>query len=219
MACLFPVMLLLLVLGLANAGPPDQAPLGNAHNEEMLSVRAELKKAEIIPTVIDDFIPYISVNVTWPTGKTADLGNTIKPSKTQGMPDVHLSADMTSSAASNMTYTVAMTDPDAPSRDNPEWSEICHWIATNVSLSSASGLDEVMPYYPPGPPEKTGKHRYVLLAFAPANGTTAPLDLTKPADRQHWGYDDERMGVREWADENGLVPVGANFMYEKNKKQ
>lgn len=67
-----------------------------------------------------------------------------------------------------------------------------------------------MSYYPPGPPEKTGKHRYVLFVFAPANGTTDSLDLSKPEDRKHWGYEyeGERVGVRRWSLENGLVPVG-----------
>lgn len=67
-----------------------------------------------------------------------------------------------------------------------------------------------MPYKPPGPPEKTGKHRYVFLVFEPANATTQPLNLTKPKDRQHWGYEyhGERVGVRDWAVENGLIPVG-----------
>lgn len=124
-----------------------------------------------------------------------------------------------------MTYTVTITDPDAPSRDDPKWSEFCHWIATGVTLSDdstsscdslalkLSSLSEVMEYYPPGPPEKTGKHRYVFLVFAPANGTTEPLDLTKPEDRKHWGYDydGERVGVRRWSQENGLVAVGELF--------
>lgn len=67
-----------------------------------------------------------------------------------------------------------------------------------------------MPYKAPGPPEKTGKHRYVFLVFVPANGTTEPLDLTKPKDRQHWGYEfeGERVGVQKWALENGLAPIG-----------
>ena len=82
-----------------------------------------------------------------------------------------------------------------------------------------SGVDEVMEYKPPGPPPKTGKHRYVFLVFAPKNGTTLPLDLTKPKDRQHWGTGEERGGVREWAEGNELVPVGANFIYSQNKKQ
>lgn len=73
-------------------------------------------------------------------------------------------------------------------------------------------------YKPPGPPPKTGKHRYVFLVFAPKNGTTEQLKLSKPKDRQHWGYEKEG-GVRDWAESNGLVPVAANFVYAKNKKQ
>lgn len=67
-----------------------------------------------------------------------------------------------------------------------------------------------MPYKAPGPPKKTGKHRYVFFVFVPANRTTDPLDLTKPEDRQHWGYefDGERVGVQKWALENGLAPIG-----------
>lgn len=128
-----------------------------------------------------------------------------------------------------MTYVVTLTDPDAPSRDDPKWSEMCHWIAANISIHTdtlsvlpaltSSGSDDVMPYKPPGPPPKTGKHRYVLLVFAPKNGTTEALHLTKPKERQHWGTGGKGGGVRDWAGENGLVPVAANFVYAKNKKQ
>lgn len=134
-----------------------------------------------------------------------------------------------------MTYVVTLTDPDAPSRDNPEWSEICHWIAAGVPLSSDSvstlpifevsrpkamkSYEEIMEYRPPGPPPKTRKHRYVFLAFAPANETSQPLNLTMLSGRQHWGTGKEREGVRHWAKENGLVPVAANFIYLQNEKQ
>ena len=115
--------------------------------------------------------------------------------------------------------TLAMSDPDAPSRDDPEWSEICHWIATDIPLSSSSDagfdmskdLKEIMPYKPPGPPKKTGKHRYVFVALAPVNGTTEKLNLSKPGDRQHWGYEKERQGLRMWAQEMGLGVVGECF--------
>jgi phosphatidylethanolamine-binding protein (PEBP) family uncharacterized protein len=116
-----------------------------------------------------------------------------------------------------MKYTITMTDPDAPSRDNPEWSEMCHWIATGISMTSSSSSEilhttkkfkEIMKYKPPGPPAKTGKHRYVFLVFVPANSTTKKLHLSKPDDRQHWGTGKERHGVRNWAEENGLVAVG-----------
>lgn len=149
-----------------------------------------------------------------------------------------------------MQLTLALTDPDAPSRDDPEWSEICHWIATGVPLiktlggasggydpGSGSGFDssghdsplsmrfskdnmqQIMPYKPPGPPPKTGKHRYVFVALAPANGTTETLELEKPGDRRHWGFGEERVGLRKWAESLGLVVVGANFVYARNEVQ
>jgi phosphatidylethanolamine-binding protein (PEBP) family uncharacterized protein len=139
-----------------------------------------------------------------------------------------------------MTYVITLTDPDAPSRDNPEWSEMCHWIASNLTITQQTfsippvpffsfrksdedenvdekKLEEVMEYKPPGPPPKTGKHRYVFLVFAPGNGTTEELYPSKPKDRQHWGTGEERSGVREWATENGLVPVGKCEMSSKGE--
>lgn len=179
--------------------------------------------------VIDEFVPSLLVGIDWPSSKHAELGNTVKPKKLQDEPTITLTrpgseTDSCSSIA-NVTYTVTLTDPDAPSRDNPKWSEMCHWIATGLAVSedddedsscssslalSLTDLEEVMPYKPPGPPEKTGKHRYVLIVFAPANGTTDPIHPKKPEDRQHWGYEFEgdSVGVRKWSKENGLVPVG-----------
>lgn len=136
-----------------------------------------------------------------------------------------------------MTYVITLTDPDAPARDNPKWSEMCHWIAANLTLSSntltilslpehgltsaekISDPDDVIEYKPPGPPPKTGKHRYVFLVFAPKNGTTEPLRLKRPKERQHWGTGREGGGVRDWAEANGLVSVGANFVYAENEEQ
>lgn len=158
----------------------------------------------------------------------ARLGNTIKPKKLQDQPSLSVYDDSSSDmfVESDMSYVITMTDPDAPSRDDPKWSEFCHWIAANVSLSEktfsilpipffssqdvekSSTPDDVVEYKPPGPPPKTGKHRYVFLVFVPRNGTTDPLDLEAPSERQHWGTGKERGGVREWAESNGLVPVG-----------
>lgn len=158
------------------------------------------------------------------------------------------------------TYVLALTDPDAPSRKEPKWSEFCHWIAIspywkNANIGELDGdcsessliqkptpdreidlLDEIIEYKPPAPPKNTGKHRYVFLAFVPANGTTERIYPSKPNDRKHWGYEvgddtaeggeeeggewwdwlrpkDKRnkqntLGVRRWARDNGLVPVG-----------
>lgn len=143
--------------------------------------------------------------------------------------------------ATGLSYVLTLTDPDAPSHDDPKWSEFCHWIATGLTAPTgvlfASGLQNIIEYKPPGPPPKTGKHRYVFVIFVPANGTTEGLHLSKPSDRKHWGYDEKGNGVKDWARKNGLVPVGelssllrsslsgaltytaANFIYAQNDKQ
>ena len=166
----------------------------------------------------------------WPSNERALLGNEIKPKKLHDEPfialhDMQASSDATGHGrASNVSYVITLTDPDAPSRDRPKWSEFCHWIASGILRPTLcdpkdpgpcapilTDLDTVMSYKAPGPPEKTGRHRYVFLAFVPSNGTTDKLHLSKPSGRKHWGYDAKKgktKGVREWAEENGLAPVG-----------
>lgn len=68
--------------------------------------------------------------------------------------------------------------------------------------------EEVVEYKAPAPPEGTGLHRYVFVVLVPRNGTSERLHLSKPEERRHWGFEGERSGVREWADENGLVVIG-----------
>lgn len=178
--------------------------------------------------MIDEFLPRFLLEAQWSSDAYASLGNTLKVKKLQGKPNFSLTPAPGSSVPSlcdgGMQYTVALTDPDAPSRDNPEWSEVCHFIGTGLATASPADekggacsaarladLKNVMPYKPPGPPPKTGKHRYVFLVLAPANGTTDPLRLSKPGDRKHWGSGREGYGVREWAHENGLEPVGRSI--------
>ncbi|KAF5011706.1 hypothetical protein FDECE_2215 [Fusarium decemcellulare] len=207
----------------------DEQRIMHPASNDMAWVRRKLADAEIIPTVIDDFTPILGLRASW-EHDSASLGNTLQPSHLQSAPSIHLEKpDPESQSAgettSSVNYVLALTDPDAPSRDNPKWSEFCHWIATGVSAPSSSEIStlevkDVIEYKPPGPPAKTGKHRYVFLAFTPANGTTEELHPTKPAARKHWGSNDEGYyGVREWAHENQLVPVAANFIYAQNEKQ
>lgn len=141
-----------------------------------------------------------------------NLGNTLSPDDLQSPPDLvmHPTEDTGPLPSSKkMGYALVLTDPDATSRADPKLSEFCHWIAANFTGVSSqfdvmAKATELIEYTPPAPPPRTGKHRYVFVLLAGPEGTK----LTKPTERPHWGYGKVRHGVRDWAEENGLVVVG-----------
>jgi len=220
--------------------------------ESANSVRAALRRAKIIPDVLDDFIPTFALSLSYTSAhKTVSLGNNIHPSDTSLRPvfEIHPlpsipSLSPTRTLASNRTYTIVLTDPDATSRADPINGQFCHWVTTGITIStthSSEGLDEanaytsvispnskgvigtdlrqLIEYMPPAPPKGTGKHRYVFVLLALEDDDNGRKDLNKPKDRPHWGYGAIGKGVRDWAFENGLVPVAANFFYAKAGKQ
>ncbi|OXU26687.1 hypothetical protein TSAR_012585 [Trichomalopsis sarcophagae] len=62
-------------------------------------------------------------------------------------------------------YTVAMVDPDAPSRDDPKLREMLHWLVCNIPGGDLSKGDVIVEYVGSAPGKDTGLHRYVLLAY------------------------------------------------------
>lgn len=55
----------------------------------------------------------------------------------------------------NDYYTIIMVDPDAPSRSNPIYKYWLHLLIINNDQI-------IIPYHPPSPPKKSGKHRYIF---------------------------------------------------------
>ena len=87
-------------------------------------------------------------------------------------------------------------------------------------ISDADGIEEILKYLSPSPPPKTGRHRYVFVLLEPeASDGKRRKKLKKPKDRPHWGYKKQGQGVMDWAADNDLIPVGANFFYAQHKKQ
>ncbi|KAL9123013.1 MAG: hypothetical protein Q9187_000427 [Circinaria calcarea] len=179
-----------------------------------------------------------SLSLSYPsTHASVRLGNHVSPSSVSSPPTFEIhpltspSSHLTPTRilASNATYTLILTDPDATSRADPAMAEMCHWILTGITLTKANAssqledgayilelsteigvegkVTELVEYLPPSPPPKTGDHRYVFVLLAP-QGDEAGRKLTKPKDRQHWGYGKVGKGVGNWARENGLVAVG-----------
>ncbi|QSS49635.1 carboxypeptidase [Histoplasma capsulatum var. duboisii H88] len=132
-------------------------------------------------------------------------------------------------------YSIVLTDPDAKSRKHPIWSEMCHWVVSNISSPGYSSLQGhigrnsdsftgttlsytltaqiLKSYLPPSPLICTGYHRYVFVLLE-GDAATA-CNVSAPRERKHWGYGGVRLGVRNWAKEYGLEAVGATFFYAK----
>ncbi|KAL9130049.1 MAG: hypothetical protein Q9217_001653 [Psora testacea] len=159
--------------------------------------------------VLDDFEPLYSITPYYPsTHKTVKLGNDLKPSAVRSPPNINMSSiSPTRTQGPNTTFTIVLTDPDATSRAEPVQAQMCHWILTNITADN-SGNFELEPYIPPSPPSKTGYHRYVFVLLEPGADSDPSSLPKKPKDRPHWGYGKIGAGVREWADENGLIVVG-----------
>jgi len=102
---------------------------------------------------------------------------------------------------------------------------MCHWIAPvseavrllesdfasrfEFDIDTAR-VEDLVKYKAPGPPPRTGYHRYVFILLEGPN-----TNLTLPETRQHWGTGKEGHGVRDWAKTEGLVVVGGNYFKEK----
>lgn len=58
-----------------------------------------------------------------------------------------------------------MTDPDAPSRQNPVFREMRHWIVGNIPGNRIADGETLFDYIGSGPSPDTGLHRYVFLLY------------------------------------------------------
>ena len=104
------------------------------------SIVVALKRQEIIPDVIpSNFTPTLLFSIVYPAGCEVTMGNTLLREDTLDEPDVVISpmnlpfanADSTGEGddlAKEVSYTLVMTDPDAPSRADPKYRQSRHWL-------------------------------------------------------------------------------------------
>lgn len=94
-----------------------------------------LTDAGIIPDVVPlPFSPEGLLVVSWPTGKEAALGNALTTHDTAVEPSVAFTPMITQAPYDEVSYTLVMTDPDAPSRKDPKLGQWRHWIVNSFLL-------------------------------------------------------------------------------------
>ncbi|KAF9358050.1 hypothetical protein BGX26_002571 [Mortierella sp. AD094] len=175
------------------------------------ATEAALRKDGIIPDVLDSFTSKTMLVISYGNDKEVALGNKLSVQETQHTPQVSFQAD-----SPNDRYTLIMTDPDAPSRNNPKMREYRHWIISDISGTSdfqpanVSQGTVVTPYMGPAPPSGTGPHRYIFLLYKQTPSTNvSAFSSSLTSDRP--GFK-----AKQFTSQAGLELVGANYFVAEN---
>lgn len=102
--------------------------------------------------------------VSYPNGVIVKLGEELTPTQVKKTPWV------TWEAEGDAYYTLMMLDPDAPSREDPTFRQLRHWLVMNIPESFVESGDEVIEYLGSGAEAGTGLHRYIFLVFKQRDG-------------------------------------------------
>ncbi|XP_013193309.2 protein D3 isoform X2 [Amyelois transitella] len=125
---------------------------------KMSKVAQSFASHGVVPDVVP-VAPAALAEVKYPSGVQAQEGNELTPTQVKNQPTVSWFADP------NSYYTLAMTDPDAPSRAEPTFREWHHWLVGNIPGDNVAAGDTLSAYVGSGPPQGTGLHRYVFLVY------------------------------------------------------
>ncbi|XP_058056177.1 protein D3-like [Anopheles bellator] len=113
---------------------------------------------EVVPDVIDE-APDCWARVSFKSGRQAEGGNRLTPTQIRNPPLV------TWNSNERALYTLIMTDPDVPSRDDPRFREYIHWAVGNIPGNDIDRGDLLVEYLGAITARGTGLHRFVLLVF------------------------------------------------------
>ncbi|KAF8379442.1 hypothetical protein HHK36_028878 [Tetracentron sinense] len=149
----------------------------------------------VVGEVVDIFTSSVNMNITYNTNKQVSNGHELMPSVIISRPRVEIGGD-----DMRATYTLIMTDPDAPGPSDPYLREHLHWIVTDIpGTTDASFGKEIIGYEIPK--LVIGIHRYVFILFKQRGRQT----VRPPASRDHFN-------TRKFSEENGLgLPVAAVY--------
>lgn len=173
---------------------------------EAMSVQTLFKKECIVPDVLTT-APSELLDIQYPSGIRVDLGKELTPTQVQDKPVVKWTPK------ESEYYTLAMVDPDAPSRENPKFREWHHWLVGNIFGGDMNKSEVLSDYIGSGPPKGTGLHRYVFLLYKQPE----KCDFSKiPKLPNNSGDKRGKFSIAKFAQQFKLgTPVAGNFYVAK----
>ncbi|KAJ3042521.1 hypothetical protein HDV00_007055 [Rhizophlyctis rosea] len=187
----------------ANPDPTNNALKHSDGGRRPSHVHHNLVKGGIVSDVLPEFFPSLTIRATFDVG-SVEYGNEFAVKDAQTQPEMSW---LDGELDAEERYTVALVDPDAPSRTDPKNRCWRHWLVTNVKGDDITSGHVVTPYQGPAPPKGTGPHRYVLVLLRHPNQNQITLSL--PDDRG-------KFNIAALAQKHDLTPVGANWFVAKH---
>ncbi|XP_013145989.1 PREDICTED: protein D3-like isoform X1 [Papilio polytes] len=171
----------------------------------MSTIAKSFAENAVVPDVVP-IAPAAQLKVKYPSGAEVKEGNELTPTQVKDQPTVKWDAEQ------NTFYTVAMTDPDAPSRKEPTFREWHHWLVGNVPGCDVSAGEVLSAYVGAGPPPDTGLHRYVFLVYKqPGKLTFDEPRLPNTSDKGR-----AKFSINKFATKYNLgIPVAGDFFQAK----
>lgn len=120
-----------------------------------------LEQAKLVPgsaaaLIPEGFKPMIKLEVSF-VDKAVDVGNFFRAGECKLAPSISFAAE--EGAESGASYTLFLTDPDAPTPDNPQFAFWRHWVLPGLQpLSGGAVVAQTKPaltdFLGPGPKDE-----------------------------------------------------------------
>ncbi|XP_022831364.1 protein D2-like isoform X1 [Spodoptera litura] len=169
----------------------------------MSTIAKSFESHMVVPDVVSK-APEAIVSVKYPSGVEVNEGNVLTPTLVKDIPTVSWEA------SSDQFYTLAMTDPDAPSRQDPKFREWHHWLVGNVPGNNVAAGETLSQYVGSGPPKGTGLHRYVFLVYK----QPGKLEFDEPRLTNKSGDNRGKFSIANFAKKYNLGDPIAGNLYQ-----
>ncbi|KAI0430367.1 phosphatidylethanolamine-binding protein [Xylaria sp. FL1042] len=182
-------------------------------DDHQAALTASLAKANLVPgsaagLIPDDFHPTTKLNVRF-GDKAVELGTFLRAGECKLAPTLAFATEP--DAAENASYCVILTDPDAPTPDEPKFAFWRHWVVSGLrgGVDVAASSSDLTAYLGPGPKDDSKPHRYLFLLYREPEG----LSLLKEDVGGEEFVQRRSFKPAEFAERHGLRLVGVNWMY------
>ncbi|KAJ2989871.1 hypothetical protein NUW58_g3247 [Xylaria curta] len=186
----------------------SQQPGVDAEKEITSLAKANLVPGSAAGLITEGFRPTTKLNVRFGE-KVVELGTFLRAGECKQAPTIAFVSE--ADAPENASYSFILTDPDAPTPDDPKFAFWRHWVLSGLrpsGVDAATTSSELTAYLGPGPKDDSKPHRYLFLLYREPEG----LNLSKDDVGGEEFVQRRSFKPAEFVERHSLRLVGVNWM-------